>query len=369
MNRAHLWIKNTLGSCVIPFLLFSTSCQNKVPANEPTKIPGETGVVAPAVLGSASSPATQSPLVNAAPTSGGFGADAPSTGLIKLHWTDVPGARGYVVFKSTTPVYRLDFSTVLTMDTTGDPLNHDGSTNHWTDGAVVANTRYYYAVVTDVQTQSLLVATGSCATPAQDGPLKGIGESASEVNGARAPLQDAFQQQQGPRTTFPSSQPIAFDDEVQREQFRKKDGVTLISKGTDNLPGGSYGFSSGLEVHGGNIFSSDDGEHHDDFEIHRLADGKYSILGYVDPLGSNVLKKSMVRVGFNLYSHRSHGAIEIVDIPVERIRMNPQKEFGANVIVEISFESLQVTMDGFPYNKEQRVVGNSNRMILIVLIK
>jgi hypothetical protein len=97
-------------------LLCVAGCIARGVQNEPQQPSDSTVIVAPAELGSATHPASQSPLINAEPTAGGFSAQAQSTGLLSLQWNDIPGIRTYVVFRSTTPVFALDFKTVLTMD-------------------------------------------------------------------------------------------------------------------------------------------------------------------------------------------------------------------------------------------------------------
>jgi len=252
--------------------------------------------------------------VDAEQATGGFSAEAEE-GVIILHWAKVPDASGYEVFRSTQPVIPLLMGTMLTMETGANTSGADG--NRWSDNTVAANTRYYYAVLAVTKTTSCsLVATGSAATPAQNQPL--TGHSGSNPN------------REGEHVTTPSTtsrtEGRADLEAAERQAIRQKDGVTRIAQGqhAGTVPNSTYWFGADLDVgDGSSLAETDDGEFHDLFEIHKLADGRFALVGYVSADAVANLKQAKAGTRFTLYSRRWTGAPEIVSIriPSGHLRM------------------------------------------------
>jgi hypothetical protein len=254
--------------------------------------------------------------VDATQPSGGFRGDAQEK-VITLHWEKVPDARSYEIFRSTGPMIPLMMETTLTMDAGGNSLDTD---NHWADNQVAAGTVYYYFVLAITKNRGCsVVATGSAE--------------------ASAPVSI-------------TSQP-AGSDEAQREALRRRDGVKRVNffeEGqASNVPNGRYGFDNALSTDGLNLLYRNDGEHHDHFEIHKLADGRYSLIGYVSSEVAEKLKEPTDGMRFSIYSHRWTAATEFVCIPAEHLAHSEW------LVGEV------ITLDG--NRRPDRILGNSNRVI------
>lgn len=136
-------------------------------------------------------------VVDAEQTTGGFSAETEEN-LITLHWAKVPQATNFEIFRSIHPVIPLLMETTRTMETGGNSA--DAQTNHWPDNQVVANTRYYYAVLGITSSHGCsLVATGSAVATPQPQPQ-------TDLQGG-GPNHDSEQVTKSP-TYFESAEPL-----------------------------------------------------------------------------------------------------------------------------------------------------------------
>lgn len=368
MRRAKQYMLSTALVASVAVALAVTSCRTT--SNQPEPQPASGWAAEPASPGAQ---APQSLLADSARTTGGFTAEARSTSLILIHWDEVPGAKIYQVFRSTKPKFELGFATLVALETFGDASHR----NHFADTGVFANTRYYYAVTADAQTKLGAIATGSCMTPADDGPLRGVGEPPGRPDNQRPAIFDpgtppttaqveiaqmiAAEQaarRQPSTIARPATRPVG-PDEPQRQALRQKDGVKVIPEGlSSQLPLGTYGFDACPILDGPGLWSVDDGRYHDSFEVHRLADGKYIFVGYVCAEMAKNLKQAKAGTRFTFYSHRWDGASEIVSLPAEHLRM--AGVFNPSALAGLYFDANLVTMDG---KNPVRAVGNMNRVM------
>jgi hypothetical protein len=116
-----------------------------------------TGACDVAMDGSKSVTATFSPVQAVPPTN--LAANAPNPTLVNLSWDPVPGATGYVVFRS---------------ETTGGPYTEVATvgTNAWDDGGVAGTTTYFYVVRADTPAGVSVDSTeATVTTPTPPNPL------------------------------------------------------------------------------------------------------------------------------------------------------------------------------------------------------
>jgi hypothetical protein len=242
-------------------------------------------------------------IIDAERPSGGFAYDA-AEGIIKLRWTKFPDVSGYQIFRSTQPVIPLLMQNVLTMEARSNSSRAD--TDDWSDNSVNPNAHhYYYAVLAITKTGSyVLVATGTAVTP-QGGEAQS-GSHATQSAASR------------------SSGEVTNDEEAERRELRRQEHLSPLTSGMDasDAPNATYGWGWGFNSLGAfTFYAADDhrGEFTHPFEYHKMTDGRYSLVGYVDDDTATALSHRSSKLTVAVYAHRWSGATHIVSLPVDRL--------------------------------------------------
>jgi hypothetical protein len=241
-------------------------------------------------------------VVDAAQPTGGFAYEA-SEGIIKLRWDKVPEEAGCQIFRSTEAVIPLMMQNILTMDARAGSASAD--TDVWSDNSIDPHAHnYYYAVLATTKTgRSVLAATGVAVTSRQ-------GEAQAGSNADNSASR--------------SSNETIGDEEAERRELRRQQHLSPHATGQDaaNAPNGTYGSGWGFNSEGYFTFYAAD-DHGDEyahpFEYHKLSDGRYSLVGYVDDDTAAALSHHAGKVIVAVYAHRWSKATRIVSLPVERL--------------------------------------------------
>jgi hypothetical protein len=231
---------------------------------------------------------------------GGFEYEA-TEGIIKLRWTKVPDEVGCQIFRSTQPVIPLMMQTILRMDARAGSSSTD--TDQYSDNSIDPNAhQYYYAVLATTKTGgSVLAATGVAVMSRQGEAQTGSNAASRSSNGAIG------------------------DEEAEKRDLRRRDHVSPLASGTDaaRAPKGTYGRAWDIDsvVEEFLLYPPDDPRTDENiaFEVHKLADGKYSLVGYVDDGTAAALSQPAGKLAVAVYAHRWSGATHIVSLPVDRM--------------------------------------------------
>jgi hypothetical protein len=233
---------------------------------------------------------------------GGFSAETQER-LIRLHWPKDPDANSYEIFRSNQPVIPLMMETTLTMNAGG---NSSRPENQWSDNQVVPATRYYYFILAIRNNGDYsVVATGNAVTPASRQPQMGLPQG-KELPGSVDP------------------------EEAERKVIRDQDGVTSLDMGQNaaNAPNGTYAFAWNYDIAGDFLLGSENerNRYANPFEIHKLQNGKYRLVGYVDTDTLRKTRESKIGIRITIYPNRSPSATEIVSLPFERLSTHASPE-------------------------------------------
>ncbi len=93
---------------------------------------------------------------------------------------------------------------------------------------------------------------------------------------------------------------------------------------------GTYGFAWNIDNGAGSFrLSSEDepNKYTHPFEIHKLHDGRYKLIGYVDTDSAKAIQDGKLDIALAIYAHRWERATEIVSLPIGQLSnySNPEQ--------------------------------------------